>query len=79
MGILRAIDFVTRQVKITGRKSIISMSLGGPGLSLLMDIVIENAFDAGIFVVGELFMLLFFFCCSSFHLFVLLSIKWIMS
>lgn len=47
------IDYVVSRAEETGRKSIISMSLGGIGMSPMMDYVIEKAFEAGVLVVGE--------------------------
>jgi hypothetical protein len=52
-GILTAIDFAVRRAELTGRNSIISMSLGGPGMSRTMDNAIRNAFNSGVLVVGE--------------------------
>jgi Zn-dependent alcohol dehydrogenase len=52
-GILMGIGFAVRRAEITGRKSIISMSLGGVGMSRAMDITIQNAFFSGVLVVGE--------------------------
>jgi hypothetical protein len=52
-GILTAIDFAVRRAEVTGRNSIISMSLGGAGVSRAMDNAIQNAFNSGVLVVGE--------------------------
>jgi hypothetical protein len=47
------IDFVVRRAELTKRKSIISMSLGGAGMSRAMNTAIRNAFFSGVLVVGE--------------------------
>jgi Subtilase family len=51
-GILRGMDYVVYQRAITGRNSVINLSLGGIGASMATDRAVQNAFNSGIFVVG---------------------------
>jgi hypothetical protein len=52
------------QSQITGRKSIISMSLGGPGTSSAMDQAVYNAAQEGVLVVGTFVVVC---CCYCFQ------------
>jgi Subtilase family len=54
-GIIAGMDWVTSQAAATGRKSIMSLSLGGQGSSSAMDQAVENAVEEGILIVGMLF------------------------
>jgi hypothetical protein len=56
-----------RRAEQTGRKSIISMSLGGAGMSRAMDTAIQNAFNSGVLVVGKF---LFWVLHRRFYIFI---------
>jgi subtilisin family serine protease len=51
------IDFAVKRAELSGRRSIISMSLGGAGMSRAMNRAIQNAFFSGVLVVGKFFII----------------------